>query len=337
MHLDDSSLRFLLASHDPSIRYFALTDLLDLPQSDPEVALVKKLIPGGPKIQALMAGQKGAKRKSSKSLATHVGGFGVHPYKKWDGAHWRLVSAVELGIPADYPGVRAAADQVLGWLTGESHRRGIRKIKGLTRRCGSQEGNALAVCCRLGLIDDPRVCLLARSLVEWQWPDGGWNCDVKESAHHSSFYETLAPLWGLAEYHRLTGDDDVLRAVDRASEFFLRHRLYSSEKSGKLITAEWLKLHYPLYWRYDILQGLVVLGRAGKLSDPRAGEALGMLEQKRQADGCWQVEARFWEPVGRRPSNVDVVDWGKSGPNEMITLNAMRVLKAAGRWTLRSG
>ena len=337
MHLDDSSLRFLLASHDPSIRYFALTDLLDLPQSDPEVALVKKLIPGGPKIQALMAGQKGAKRKSSKSLATHVGGFGVHPYKKWDGAHWRLVSAVELGIPADYPGVRAAADQVLGWLTGESHRRGIRKIKGLTRRCGSQEGNALAVCCRLGLIDDPRVRLLARSLVEWQWPDGGWNCDVKESAHHSSFYETLAPLWGLAEYHRLTGDDDVLRAVDGASEFFLRHRLYSSEKSGKLITAEWLKLHYPLYWRYDILQGLVVLGRAGKLSDPRAGEALGMLEQKRQADGCWQVEARFWEPVGRRPSNVDVVDWGKSGPNEMITLNAMRVLKAAGRWTLRSG
>jgi len=332
MHLDDPALLFLLASRDPSIRFFALTDLLDRPQGDSEVASLKELISEGPKIKSLMAGQKGAMRKSPKSLASHEGGFGVHPYKKWDGAHWRLVSAVELGIPAGYPGVRSAADQVLGWLAGESHRKGIRKIRGLTRRCGSQEGNALAVCCRLGLINDPRVHLLARSLVEWQWPDGGWNCDVDESAHHSSFYETLPPLWGLTEYYRLTGDGDVLRAVDRASDFFLRHRLYRAEETGKVINAEWLKLHYPLYWRYDILQALVVLGRAGKLGDPRAEEALGLLEQKRQADGCWHVEGRFWEHVGRRPSNVDVVDWGRSGPNEMITLNALRVFKVAGRW-----
>lgn len=30
-------------------------------------------------------------------------------------------------------------------------------------------------------------------------------------------------------------------------------------------------------------------------------------------------------------SNIEVVDWGRNGPNEMITLNALRVLKAAGR------
>jgi hypothetical protein len=28
------------------------------------------------------------------------------------------------------------------------------------------------------------------------------------------------------------------------------------------------------------------------------------------------------------------VDWGRSGPNPMITLNALRILKAAGRLTL---
>jgi hypothetical protein len=26
------------------------------------------------------------------------GGFGVGPYSKWKGAHWRLISLVELGI-----------------------------------------------------------------------------------------------------------------------------------------------------------------------------------------------------------------------------------------------
>jgi len=35
-------------------------------------------------------------------------------------------------------------------------------------RCASQEGNALAVCSRLGLAEDPRVVNLAESLAEWQ-------------------------------------------------------------------------------------------------------------------------------------------------------------------------
>ena len=31
-----------------------------------------------------------------------------------------------------------------------------------------------------------------------------------------------------------------------------------------------------------------------------------------------------------------VVDWGRSGPNQMITLNALRALKAVGRLTLHA-
>jgi hypothetical protein len=30
-------------------------------------------------------------------------------------------------------------------------------------------------------------------------------------------------------------------------------------------------------------------------------------------------------------SNVEIVDWGRNGWNEMITLNALRVLKTTGR------
>ncbi len=33
------------------------------------------------------------------------------------------------------------------------------------------------------------------------------------------------------------------------------------------------------------------------------------------------------------PSPPEVVDWGRSGPNEMITLNALRALQAAGALT----
>jgi hypothetical protein len=329
MNRDDPATQFLLQSTDSAVRYFTLTDLLDAPIRSHEVIAARKEIPNGPRIRALFAGQSAGKRRTGNSLATHAGGFGVHPYKKWDGAHWRLVSLVELGIPLDDPRAHAAADQVMTWLLSDEHRARIKKINGRTRRCGSQEGNALAVCSRLGMTDDSRVQYLARSLVEWQWDDGGWNCDVNPDAHHSSFYESLAPLWGLTEYYRVTQDKSVLAAANRAAELFLRHRLFRSEATGEVIDKQWLKLHYPLYYHYDILQALVILSRAGKVTDPRAREALDLIESKRGEDGLWRAEGFYWKPKGA--SNADVVDWGRRGPNEMITLHALRVLKKAGR------
>jgi hypothetical protein len=76
--------------------------------------------------------------------------YGVHPYAKWQGAHWRLAS-----------------------------------------------------------------------LVETQWPDGGWNCDRHPESTHSSFNETWAPTMGLAAYARETGHDGARAGADRAAEFLL--------------------------------------------------------------------------------------------------------------------
>lgn len=315
----DPAIDWLLACGDPSVRYLALTELLERPANSPAALAARAQIAEGPRGRSLLAGQQAD------------GGFGVHPYQKWSGAHWRLVSLVELGIPAADARARSAAETVLRWLAGAAHRRRIVTIDGLTRRCASQEGNALAVCCRLGLADDPRVELLARSLVEWQWPDGGWNCDRRKDARTSSFYESLAPLWGLTEYYRATGDGRIREAARRAAELFLRRRLFRSARSGEVIDPEWLKLHYPLYWHYDILQALLVLARMGPLADPRLDEALDIVEAKRQRHGHWQAEGAYWRSPGAHGSNVEVVDWGRRGPNDMITLNALRVLKAAGR------
>jgi hypothetical protein len=172
-----SAVDWLLESDEPGIVAQARRDLLDAPDPEAEARVLE-----GPKVRSLLAGQR------------PDGGFGVNVYGKWGGAHWRLISLVELGVPAGEPRCLAAAETVLTWLTGRSHRDRIQVIGGLTRRCASQEGNALAVCCRLGLADDPRVRLLAESLVGWQWPDGGWNCDKKATGYRSSFNESLPPM-----------------------------------------------------------------------------------------------------------------------------------------------
>ena len=331
MQRDDPAIQWLLNSNDPSVRYFTLIDLLDKSNRSREVKAARDQILDGPRVQALLAGQHIGRQKSPESYGVHPGGFGVHPYKKWDGAHWRLVSLIELGIPQGTGPAVAAADQVLQWLAGESHRSQIKAIDGRVRRCGSQEGIALAVCSRLGLARDPRVQYLARSLIAWQWPAGGWNCNKRPSANHSSFYESLAPMWGLIEWHSATGDEAALQAARRTAEMFLRHRLFRSTTTGEVIDPEWLKLHYPLYWHYDVLQALVILSRLRPLDDPRMQEALDIVEAKRQPDGCWKAEGFYWVMRGKRTSNVEVVDWGRRGPNEMITLNVLRVLRASGR------
>ncbi len=315
-------MAWLLSSRDPSVRFLTRTDVLGQSLRTKTVREDRDAIPRGPRVRALLRGQR------------RDGGFGGHPYKKWTGAHWRLVSLVELALPPGHPKALAAAEQVLGWLRSPGHLNGVQVIDGLARRCASQEGNALAVCVRLGMAEDTRVGALAASLVEWQWPEGGWNCDVRRGVTHPSFHESLPPLWGLTEFARATGDGDASAAADRAAEFVLRHRVFRSERTGEPMHPEVVKLHYPPYWHYDILQALLVLGRLGRLDDDRAADALQLLLRLRLPDGRWAPSGCWWSPPGssRLP---EVVDWGRSGPNEMITLNALRVLRMAGEQRAR--
>jgi hypothetical protein len=306
----EQAVAWLLRSREPAVRRLTQRDLLG--------EAVEDAAQPGPLVRGLLRGQR------------RDGGFGVHPYAKWSGAHWRLVSLVELEAPADER-LRRAAETVLEWLTGPGHRRGVRTVAGLVRRCASQEGNALAVCSRLGMAEDERVELLARSLVEWQWPDGGWNCDVRASGQRSSFHESLPPMWGLHEYARATGSQWAREAAEGTAELFLEHHLFRALRTGEPIRPDWLLPHYPAYWHYDAPRALTILARMGLVRDPRAGEALDLLAGREREDGTWTAVRPWWRPPGSSGSNVEVVDWGRKGPNELVTLDALRVLRAAGR------
>ena len=159
---------------------------------------------------------------------------------------------------------------------------------------------ALHACCRLELAGDERVVAIAESLVETQWPDGGWNCDIRPQVTHSSFNETWGPVLGLAEL----GERD---ATARGVEFLLRHRVvFSHRRPNVLAHPTFAKLRYPSYWHYDLL------------------------ESKRLQDGAWHVEGRWWKRPGSKGSNVEAVDWGTAA-DDLLTERALDVLAAAGR------
>jgi hypothetical protein len=317
----DPAVEWLLEADEPLIRYRALVDLLGLARDDVRVSTVWPLIPEGPLVQALLSGQEAD------------GTFGRDSYSKWTGGHWRLVSLMDLGAPADLSSVRTAIDPVVRWLTGKSHRANVPVIAGLARRCASQEGNALAVAVHFGIVDDERSRLLAESLLGWQWPDGGWNCDRRRAAQHSSFHESLPAFRGLAAYARATGDRRSAEATERAAEFFLRHRVTFSERTGKPISSTAVQIHYPPYWRFDFLAGLRVLAESGYVRDSRTSDALDVLESKRGDDGTWAAEGVHFRSPGAK-SLADVVNWGKGTPSEPVTLGALLILKEAGRLTI---
>jgi hypothetical protein len=312
-HTTADATAWLLQAEEPSVRYLARCDLLGEDSVSDRAEIL-----AGPWVSALLAGQH------------EDGGFGGDPYRKWTGAHWRLVSLAELAAPAGEPRVGAAAEHVLAWITDDL-RHPPRVVDGLPRSHASIHGNALGACTRLGLCRDERTARLAEAIIAWQWPDGGWNCDNRAAGHRSSFHESLRTAWGLQEYARATGHVGAREASERAVELFLQHRVFRRGGTGEPINTRWLSMPYPSYWHYDVLSALVVIARGGRCADPRASDALDLLERKRRPDGRWNAQAQWWRTAdGKKPA--EVVDWGRAGePNLMVTLKALRVLAAAGR------
>jgi hypothetical protein len=263
------------------------------------------------------------------------GKIDLHPYKKWDGAHWVLSILADLGYPQGDGSLQPLIDQSLDWLHGERHRKSIRIIDGRTRRCASQEGNALWYMLKLNPEDD-RSKPLAKDLIGWQWPDGGWNCDKRPEATHSSYHETLLPLRGLALYAQLSGDALARQAVERAAEVFLKRQLFLRQHDGIVIKEKFIQLHYPPYWHYDILAGLKVMAEAGYLPDPRCRKALDLIETKVLAYGGYPAEGSYSRSTQPERSGYSPVNWGGTSnrkSNPFITAEVYGVLRAAGRWS----
>jgi hypothetical protein len=311
----------LLQSDEPAVRFKVLTRVLGRTPRSAAVRRAQDEIRTSPRVNKLLSEQQADGR------------IPWHPYAKWNGAHWVLTTLADLGYPPGDERLIPLREQTLAWLLGDSHTHSVKTIAGRARRCASQEGNALYALLALGLADE-RAEELARRLAGWQWPDGGWNCDKRPGATNSSFMESLIPLRALALHARLTGSPRSREAAERAADVFLKRRLFKRRHDGRVIHKDFVTLHYPCYWHYDILFGLKVLAEGGWLSDPRCEDALDLLESKRLADGGFPAEKRYYRATPGAKAGRSLVDWGGTSivrMNSFVTADALFVLKAAGR------
>jgi hypothetical protein len=168
---------------------------------------------------------------------------------------------------------------------------------------------------------------LARRLVGEPLDDGGWNCEAPKSVR-SSYHSTICVLEGLLEFERAVGPrPEIAAARRRGEEYLLERALFRRLSTGEVANPAFLKFAFPPRYHYDVLRALDYLRDAGVEPDERVGDAVHVVEAKRQADGRWLLDDAHDEALAF-PFGESVGE-----PSRWNTLRALRVL----RWYERRG
>lgn len=255
------------------------------------------------------------------------------PYQKWNGAHWVLVTLAELHYPQGDPRIAPLFDRVHDWIDSNETAPEAPE-HGRYRVHASMHGNVVWSAVTLGL-DDQRVAGVVAQILKYQWPDGGWNCDRRREARHSSFTHSSIALRGLVAYAKNRKVAALSAAIDRAAELFLERHLFKRKTNGKIIEADFTLLNYPYYHQYNVLFGLKIMCEAGRIGDGRCSDALDLLESKLIDREGFALEKKYYHHTQSNPHRYTPVRWeqAKLGrANQYVTADALAVLKQAGRF-----
>ncbi|HEY5979492.1 MAG TPA: hypothetical protein VIT41_07640 [Microlunatus sp.] len=263
---------------------------------------------------------EGAALLAARGESQHWGLSFYRP--KWTCSHYTLLDLKNLGLSPTNSVAREVTRLILEREKGQDG--GLNPSPAGKHSDACINGMALNYAAYFGA-DEDQLSSIIDFLLGQQLDDGGFNCRLNRSgAQHSSVHTTLSVFEGLSQYRRDGYQHRVpeLRPVQEgAVEFFLRHRLYRSERSQEPIDQAFTRFHHPARWHFDVLRCLDAFADAGVRYDPRMEDALGILERRRRADGRW-VAARAYPGATHLPAP-------RAGqPSRWVTLIARRVLDA---------
>lgn len=300
-----------LLDGDPAIRWQTLQDLTDAPLD----VIVDE--------RALVASSGWGAGLLGMQADDGTWGGGLYS-PKWTSTTYTLLLLRRFGLDPAHHQARLGVERIWD---------GARFVDGgLTPAVSIDHPEACATSMYLALasyfgVAHPNVGPALDWLLANQLSDGGWNCrTVRFGDQHSSFHTSILALEALAEIQRARPDRaDVGAALAAGREFFLRHRLYRSHRTGAPANPAFTRLSFPPRWHYDVLRGLEHFAVTDSPPDDRYADALGVLEQRRRADGTWPVQNRH-----RGRTWFEMEQTGK--PSRWNTLRALRVQ----RWSISS-
>lgn len=326
---DQNILDWLLEEENPSVRYFALRDLLGRPERSSEVRKAKKAIMTTGVVPKILARQNADGSWAEKHMFYR---------SKYKGTVWQLIILANLGADGTDPRVRRACESVFE-RSQDRESGGFSYDFGVKAGGGSHAGvvpcltgNMVWSLIRLGYLGDERLERAVDHIAKYQrFDDGeceklaGWPYDRFKMCYgrHTCHMGAGKALKALAEIPSSARSAQVQRAIDQAVEYFLKHHIFKkSHDLSKVSKPGWLKFGFPLMYQDDALEILEIMAKL-KVKDRRLDDAVGLVERKRMDDGRWILESTF---NGRFVADIE----RKGKPSKWITLKAMQVLKYYG-------
>lgn len=329
--LKGDSLTWLLEPDDPGVRYLAMRDLLDLPESDPALAAARKLAHQDEPIAGVLA-------------SMHPEGYWFKPgpgySPKYCNSVWAMILLGQLGASA-------ACDERIGQACRYMLEQALTEYGQFTYSGAPSgtfdclQGNLCNVMLDLGY-GDPRLeqafDWMARSNTGEGMADRGY----KENPRRYYMYK-CAPnftcganegqpcAWGAVKvmlaFSKLPIEKrtpQIERAIQTGVDFLLgvdpAKATYPTRTGVDKPSRDWWKFGFPVFYITDMLQNVEGLARLGYGSDPRLANALQVILNKQDEKGRWPLEFNY-------PS----IKWANFGekkhPNKWVTLRAARVLK----------
>ena len=322
--LTAETLDWLLEEENPSVRYFALKDLLDLPEGDAEVQCARcQIMKTGP-VQEILQKQNTPEYRA-KYPAFYTG--------KYASLVWQTIVLAELG---------ATPNDLIREQCGYLLRRSQEKEQGGFSQHGAARmegglpsevipcltGNMVFALLRLGLADDPAVQKSIGWITRYQRFDDG------DEAPSGAPYDRYEMCWGrhtchmgvvkalkaLAEIPEENRTKDVRATLAQGVEYLLKHHVFKrSHNLTRISKPGWNRFGFPLMYQTDTLEVLDILTALG-VRDGRMQEAVDLVASKQGEDGRWKLENTYND-------SLLVPIEQKGAESKWVTLRALRVLK----------
>jgi hypothetical protein len=319
---------------NPGVRYFALTNLLERPQDDPEVIAAQRAVMEQGPVPAILAAQNPV-------------GFWEKPgegyYPKYRGTVWSIIYLAQLGAAANDARVRAGGEYLLA---------NGRAANGVFSYSGTPAGNIACLAGNLGASlldlgfgDDERLQQALQLTAQFTTGEGIASDGANKAALR--YYKSgvcgpgfccsanngLPCAWGavkvlraLARIPEAERSPTIQSALETTVEFLFgvdpATADYPAGYSDKP-SQSWFRFGFPLFYVTDVLQIAEALTDAGYGGDPRLAATYDLILGKQDKAGRWKMEYAY---TGKTWADVEE----RQKPSKWVTLRAMQVLKGGG-------
>lgn len=324
--LNDDPVPWLLEPDpdNPGVRYFALRELLDRPEDDPEVQAARVAIMTTGPVPAILDAQ-------------YPDGYWVKPgggySPKYRSTVWQIIFLAELGADPSDERVRRGCEYLLSHSIAANGAFSAYQKPVPSGSVHCLNGNLSYALLNLGYADDPRVQAaldwLARAITgEGQiryYKSGttgpGFACSANEG--QPCAWGATKAMKALIAVPPDRRTPVAQRAIEVGTEFLLsRDPAVADYPYTQRVSSTWFKFGFPLSYWSDVLETTGVLVELGYGGDPRLANALQFILNKQDTQGRWKLEnslnGKMWADIEK-----------KGKPSKWVTLRALRVLKRA--------